>query len=113
MRSDPRSILFTLAAAGWLAAGPGGLTVREVLVCRHHVAHHMAGEHPTTPGDGPCFCDHMTSGVDLVVSTAIQTPAPPVVSVGTPATGPSPDSPDPSPRSPSFPPTPPPPIGLG
>src|SRR5437879_13238528 len=29
MRSAPRSILFTLAAACWLAGGPGGATVRS------------------------------------------------------------------------------------
>src|SRR6266700_7652934 len=113
MRSAPRSILFTLAAACWLAAGPGGLTVREVLVCRHHAAHHTAGHHPASPADGPCFCDQMAGALDLAVSTAVPTPLAPPLSSLPPVAAPSPLSRVPSPQSPAFPPVPPPPNALG
>jgi hypothetical protein len=113
MRSAPRSILFTLAAACWLAAGPAGGTVRELLVCRHHAAHHMAGQHPTTPPDGPCFCDQMTGGLDLAVSTAVPTPLGHDVVILPPVADLPRAVPFPIPHSPSFAPTPPPPIELG
>src|SRR6266700_5148749 len=90
MRSAPRSILFTLAAACWLAAGPGGLTVREVLVCRHHAAHHTAGHHPASPADGPCFCDQMAGALHLAVSTAVPPPLAPPLSILPPVAAPSP-----------------------
>jgi len=113
MRGSPKWLFLTLAAACWLAAGPGGLTVREVLVCRHHAAHHEAGHHPASPPDGPCFCDQMTGGLDLAVSTAVPTPLAPPLSILPPVAAPSPQSPVPGPQSPAFPPVPPPPIALG
>jgi len=113
MRTAPKWLFLTLAAACWLAAGPGGLTVREVFVCRHHVAHHMVGQHPTTPPDGPCFCDQMTGGLDLAVSTAMPTPDVPQVATLPPVAESSPASRIPPPASQTYPPVPPPPIALG
>ena len=104
--------MFTLAALCWLAAGPGGGTVREWLACRHHAAHHMAAQHPT-PADGPCFCDQMTGGLDLTVSTAVPTPLVPQVAILPPVVEPAHPSLFPLPSSPGFTPTPPPPIALG
>ena len=113
MRSSPRLVLFTLAAACWLFAGPGGATARALLACHHHATHHAAGRHHTVPSDGPCFCDEMTGGLDLVVSTAVPTPETPGLTLVAPAARQS----DPSlfhlPPSPSFSPTTPPPNGLG
>lgn len=113
MRSAPRSLLFTLAAACWLAGGPGGLTVRELLVCRHHAAHHMAGQHPTTPTDGACFCDQMTGALDVAVSTAVPTPLVPQLAILPAVVRPVPPSLFPLPASPFYSPTPPPPNALG
>ncbi len=105
--------MFTLAALCWLAAGPGGETVREVLVCRHHAAHHAAGHHASSPADGPCFCDQMTGGLDLAVSTAVPTPLVPQVATR-PVVVESQHPPlFPLPSSPAFTPASPPPIGLG
>ena len=113
MRSAARSILFTLAAACWLAAGPGGLTVREVLVCRHHAAHHTAGHHPASPADGPCYCDQMAGALDLAVSPAVPTPLVPQLAILPPVAEWSPASRIPFPASPTYSPTPPPPNALG
>ncbi len=115
MRSTPRLILFTLAAVCWLAAGPGGATTRALLACHHHAAHHAAGRggHHTLPTGGPCFCDEMTGGLDLVVSTALPTPETPGFTLVAPAAQPSAPSLFPLPASPSFAPVPPPPNGLG
>ncbi len=77
MRSAPRLVLFMLAAACWLAAGPGGETTRALLACSHEAMHHTGRGHHSTPTDGPCFCDQMAGGLDLAVSTAV--PTPPVV----------------------------------
>jgi hypothetical protein len=107
--------LFTIAAACWLAAGPGGVTLQALLACRHHAMHqahpgHNGGGAPT---DGPCFCDEMTGGSDLAVSTAV--PAPPVSLpiLSTPSEMATSPSLFPLPPSPFFTPTPPPPNGLG
>jgi hypothetical protein len=113
MRGNPRLLLFTLAATCWLAAGPGSGTVREWLACRHNAVHHMAGHHATSPTDGPCFCDQMTGGLDLAVSTAVPTPPVPGLTLVAPAAVPAGPSVFPLPSSPAFTPTPPPPIGLG
>ena len=114
MRTSPKWLFLTLAAACWLAAGPGGLTVREVLVCRHHVAHHMAGHHPASPADGPCLCDQMTGvGLDVAVSTAVPTPLGHDVAIAPPIADMPRAVPFPIPHSPSFAPTPPPPNALG
>ena len=112
MRSALRSICFTLAAACWLAAGPGGLTVREVLVCRHHAVHHRAGAHPSSPANGPCFCHQMTGGLDVAVSTAVPTPLVPQLAILPAVVRPVPPSLFPLPSSPFYSPTPPPPDAL-
>jgi hypothetical protein len=112
MRGAPRSILFTLAAACWVAAGPAGVTVREVLLC-HHAAHHMGEQHPATPPQGPCFCDQMTGGLDVAVSTAVPTPPVPAVTLRPSVVVAPPASPCSSPPSPTYSPTPPPPNALG
>jgi len=73
----------------------------------------MAGGHATAPSNGPCFCDQMTGGVDLAVSTAVPTPLGHDVVI-LPSVLDLPRAvPFPIPHSPSFAPTPPPPIGLG
>ncbi|HMH83271.1 MAG TPA: hypothetical protein VK531_10400 [Gemmatimonadales bacterium] len=113
MRSTPRRVLFTLAAACWLAAGPGGETTRALLACHHDAAHHASGAHHAAPSDGPCFCDQMTGGLDLAVSTAVPTPpvaSPAVAAIVRVVTYPSLF---PLPPSPLLGPTPPPPNGLG
>ena len=112
MSRAPRSILFALAAACWLAAGPAGVTVREVLLC-HHAAHHMGGQHAAPPPQGPCFCDQMTGGLDLAVSTAVPTPPVPEVALRPSFIVAPPASPFSSPPSPTYSPTPPPPNALG
>src|SRR6266850_754036 len=113
MRSTPRLILFTLAAACWLAAGPGGSTTRALLACHHYAAHHAAGGHHTLPSDGPCFCDDMTGGLDLAVSTAVPAPRLALPAVAAPPRVALDPSLFPLPPSPLFSPTPPPPNGLG
>jgi hypothetical protein len=113
MRGVPRLTVFALAALCWLTAGPGGGTVREVLACRHHAMHHMAGQHASSPADGPCFCDEMTGQLDLAVSTAVPTPLGQYVVILPPVADLRRAVPFPLPHSPSFAPTPPPPIGLG
>jgi len=105
--------VFTLAALCWLGAGPGGATVRELLACRHHAMHHLTSQHASSPSDGPCFCDQMTGGLDLAVSTAVPTPDVPQVASLPPVIDPVHPSLFPLPSSPAFTPTPPPPIGLG
>jgi hypothetical protein len=112
MRTAMWRTLLTLAAVCWLAAGPGGLTVREVLVCRHHAAHHMAGQ-TSSPADGRCVCDQMTGGLDLAVSTAVPTPLGHHVMLRPPVVMPLLASRFPRPASPSYSPTPPPPNALG
>ncbi len=100
-----------------MAAGPGGATTRALLACYHHATHHAAGGggrgHHTLPSDGPCFCDEMTSGLDLAVSMAVPTPDMPGLTPVAPTAQPSDPSLFPLPASPSFAPTPPPPNGLG
>src|SRR5256885_6903002 len=115
MQGSARLILFALAAACWLAAGPGGATTRALLVCHHHATHHAAarGAHHTLPSDGPCFCDEMTGGLDLALSTAVPTPEMPGLTPVAPTAQPSDPSLFPLPASPSFAPIPPPPNGLG
>ncbi len=113
MRSTRRLILFALAAACWLAAGPGGATTRALLVCYHHATHHAAGGHHPLPSDGPCFCDEMTGGLDLVVSTAVPTPPLAEPPVAKPQHVVLDSALFPLPPSHSFSPTTPPPNGLG
>src|SRR2546422_983774 len=68
MRRTLRLILFTLAAACWLAAGPGGATLQGVLACRHHALHQSHPGHTGAPKDGPCFCGQMTGSAGLALS---------------------------------------------
>src|SRR5712691_10185996 len=79
MRRSATVALLSLAAACWLAAGPGGLTLRAVLACQHHhAAAGHAGHHgPAAPSDAPCFCADMTGASDLAtVSPAVPAPEP-------------------------------------
>src|SRR6266511_3498742 len=83
----PRSLLPTLlvAAAAWLAAGPGGVTLQAIAACRHHAsapgAHH--GHDANLPPGTPCFCDEMTGGSDVALAPAVPAPAAvPVVVAG-------------------------------
>jgi len=103
---------YALAAACWLAAGPGGATVDALIACRHHQAHHAHGGHAGAPGNGPCFCGEMTGGSDLAMSPAVPAPlvAQPVVAVALRCA--SHPSPFPVPPSPSFAPESPPPNAL-
>ena len=105
--------MFTLAALCWLGAGPGGGTVRELLACGHHAMHHPTSQHASSPSDGPCFCDQMTGGLDLVVSTAVPTPLVPQVATRPAVVESQHASLFPLPSSPAFTPASPPPIGLG
>lgn len=113
----PRFVTRTLlivAAACWLAAGPGGLVLRAVLACNHAEKH---GQHGHTdmghsahmPGDGPCFCAGMVGTFDQVVSVAVPSlliVAPSTVSPIVSVADPSPVSLPPSPVA--VPETPPP-----
>jgi hypothetical protein len=70
-----------LAAACWLAGGPGGITLKAWAACRHHAATSGAGAHghhtpavPPAPGT-PCFCDQMTGGGDLLPAAELVAPA--------------------------------------
>jgi hypothetical protein len=113
MRSTRRLILFTLAAICWLAAGPGGATLQGMLACRHHAVHQSHPGHGATPADGPCFCDEMTGGSDVAVSTAVPTPPTPELTLTAPRAHPASRSRFPLPASPAFTPVPPPPIRPG
>jgi len=113
MRRTPRLILFTLAAACWLAAGPGGATLQAVLACRHHALHQSHPGHTGAPKDGPCFCGQMTGSADLALSVAVPAPLPASPAIALPGQVPMYPPVFPLPPSPSFSPTPPPPNGLG
>ena len=113
MRSTPRLILFTLAAACWLAAGPGGATLQGALACRHHATHQSHPNHGGAPADGPCFCGEMTGSADLALSVAVPAPLPASPAITLPEQMLVYPSHFPLPPSPSFSPTPPPPNGIG
>ncbi len=113
MRRTPRLILFTLAAACWLAAGPGSATLQAVLACRHHALHQSHPSHTGAPKDGPCFCGQMTGSADLALSVAVPAPLPASPAMAMPEQVPMYPSVFPLPPSPSFSPAPPPPNGLG
>ena len=110
MRQATTLIVLLLAAGCWLAAGPGGVTIRALLACQHHhAAAGHAGHHgfPSVPSDAPCFCADMTGASDLAtVSPAAPAPEPlPVVAaaavaVADPSLFPLPPSPAFSPESP-------------
>jgi len=70
-------VLFALC---WIAAGPGGLLMREVLGCPDPAMHHH--HHGTTSGHGPCVCAGMVGVSDLAVSDTLpEASAGPVVSM--------------------------------
>ena len=74
-----------LAAGAWLAAGPGGITVRALAACRHHALAHAShgGHHAELPPGSPCWCDQMTGGGDALLAPAL--PAPTAVALITAA----------------------------
>src|SRR3989442_6370365 len=110
MRQATTLIVLLLAAGCWLAAGPGGLTVRALLACRHHhAAAGHAGHHGplSVPSDAPCFCADMTGASDLAtVSPAVPVPellpvlTAPVIAFTDPSPVPRPPSPSFAPESP-------------
>jgi len=112
MRRAAAFTVYALAAACWLAGGPGGATVDALIACRHHLAHQAHAGHAGAPTDGPCFCGEMTGGAELAVSAALpaQLPVGPVVAIALRTS--SPAVPFPLPPSPSFAPEPPPPNAL-
>jgi hypothetical protein len=73
--------LLLVAAAAWLAAGPGGVTVRALATCWHHHAAHgaHAGHTAELPPGTPCFCDEMTGSHEVLLAPA--TPAAGTMSV--------------------------------
>jgi hypothetical protein len=82
--------MLVVAAACWLAGGPGGLVLRAALGCNHARMHghhgHMGmdmgrGVHMSMPSDGPCFCSGMVGAFDQVVSVAI--PSLPILALHT------------------------------
>jgi len=75
--------------------------------------HHARGHAHTAPTDGPCFCDQMTGGLDLAVSTAVRTPPTPQLAVAARITRVANPRPFTLPPSPALSPVPPPPIVLG
>jgi hypothetical protein len=66
--------MLAVAAACWLAAGPGGIVVKAALACSQAsmLAHHgHMGHGARTPSEGPCFCSQMVSAFDQAVSIAM------------------------------------------
>ena len=61
-----------VAAATWLAAGPGGSTIQAIAGCEHHRATHAM--HPDIPPGAPCYCDHMTGGHETLAAPAAPAP---------------------------------------
>jgi hypothetical protein len=112
MRRSPRLILFALAAACWLVAGPGGATLQGVLACRHHAMHQSHPGHGGAPAGGPCYCGEMTGSADLAVSVALPAPLPAPSAIKMPVGTVTYRSLFSLPPSPSFAPTPPPPNGV-
>ena len=105
-----RSVV-VLAAACWLAAGPGGLVLRQALACREAMAaHHGPHGHHMPSGEGPCFCAQMVGAFDQTVSATM----PSVAATGTVGAGAhvtvADPSPFPLPPSPTQAPETPPPI---
>src|SRR2546427_12712036 len=110
MRRPAVRTLLVLAAACWLAAARGGLTLRALVACQHHQpGPGHAGPHgpPSVPSDAPCFCADMTGASDLAtVSPAAPAPEPlrvvaaAEVAVADPSLLPLPPSPAFSPESP-------------
>src|SRR5260370_33514089 len=77
-----RSTVLTLAAACWLAAGPGFVGLEAALLCHHHYG--AMGEHHghSMPSDGPCVCDQMIGALDAAAPEGLPNAlAPPTVAV--------------------------------
>jgi hypothetical protein len=110
MRRRSTALALTLAAASWLAAGPGFVGLEAALLCHHHygaMGHHHG--HPT-PAEGPCFCDQMIGALDAAAPDAVaDAPARVAVTVVGLVLAPH-ASRFPLPLSPSFAPETPPPI---
>ncbi len=64
--------ILAVAAAAWLAAGPGGVTVRALAACWHHHAAQTPhdGHHAELPPGTPCFCDEMTGSHEVLLAPA-------------------------------------------
>ena len=77
--------MLVVAAACWLAAGPGGLVVKAALACHAATmaAHHEhMGHGGRVPAGGPCFCGQMVGAFDQAVSVAV--PSLPIPASATP-----------------------------
>ena len=112
MRRAAALSAYALAAACWLAGGPGGVTLDALLACRHHQAHHTHGGHAGTPSGGPCFCSEMTDTSDVAVSVAVPAPLATPLDIAVERRVADSPSPFPLPPSPSFAPESPPPNAL-
>jgi len=103
-------LVVSVLAGCWLAAGPGGLLLREVLACDDAMATHAGHTHHAPPS-GPCFCSQMAGGFDQAVSVAA-----PVLAMVTVSVAPTVDwsyaSPFPLPLSLTLTPNPRPPISI-
>jgi hypothetical protein len=104
-------LVVVLAAACWVAAGPGGLVLRQSLAGRDAMAaHHGPHGHHMPSGGGPCFCTQMVGAFDQTVSATM----PSVDATGRLVAGADVTVADPSavplPPSPTFTPETPPPI---
>src|SRR2546426_2694372 len=113
MRRAAAFTVYALAAACWLAGGPGGATVDALIACRHHLAHQAHAGHAGAPTDGPCFCGEMTGGSVLAGLPALPAQLSLGALGGVALRTPPPPTPLPLPPSPPFPPQPPPPQSLG
>lgn len=112
MRRRSTVLALTLAAACWLAAGPGFVGLEAALLCRHHygaMGHHHGHQ---MPSDGPCFCDQMIGALDAAAPDVLPDTAAPLVVTVTRLVPPARLSRFPVPLSPSFTPETPPPIAL-
>jgi hypothetical protein len=109
MRRGSTVLALTLAAACWLAAGPGFVGLEAALLCHHHYG--AMGQHHrhSMPSDGPCFCDQMIGALDTAAPDVLASPPAPAVITVARFVPEAPVSRFPLPPSPSFiPETPPP-----
>ncbi|HET7791250.1 MAG TPA: hypothetical protein VFK78_10695 [Gemmatimonadales bacterium] len=107
MRRSPVVSTLFVAAACWLAAGPGAVSLQVAAACRHH-AMHMTGP-ASMPSQGPCFCDQMPTGFAVVTAPWVPAPAEFAPAVTLPIVAHRDASPFPPPSSHSVSPEPPPP----
>lgn len=109
MRRCSTVLALTLAAACWLAAGPGFVGLEAALLCHHHYG--AMGQHHghAMPSDGPCFCDQMIGALDTAAPDVLaNAPVPAAITVER-FVPEAPVSRFPIPDSPSFSPETPPP----